>query len=274
MASNILICTVIYNQNLTDCNSYKTLLYNNQDVIIIDNSTIEIFDNRKTAQSNKWEYVHLPNNPGLSFAYNHAAKYACHNNYKWLLISDQDTLFDTNTIYEYSRICEKFDDIFLFCPRVIVKDKGLLSPVKLNHYFPKIANSTIKEDTIIKPSKYAIINSGMLINVNAFLSVGGYNERVFLDFSDFQFIEKFSQRFDKAYVANLVCQQDFSNDISDYRLKQKRFSLFCKSLKNFECRNALHKMLIHLVVIKRALSLILEFRNISPLNILIKEYIL
>lgn len=156
----------------------------------------------------------------------------------------------------------------------MVNNKGLLSPVKLNYYFPKISKTIIPANTILHPSKYAIINSGLLINIDAFYKVGGYSEYVFLDFSDFQFIEKFGQHFDKVYVSRSICYQEFSNEIIDSKTKLKRFSLFCKSLKNFKCRSVFYKYLLHMTVFKRTISLCLEYRKLSPFKIMISEYIL
>lgn len=274
MNVRILICVVIYNQIITECNSYKTLLNNQPDVIVIDNSNYEISDNQNITKLKGWKYVKCPNNPGLGVAYNIAAKFAKDSNYNWLLLSDQDTSFEKDIINDYKYLCNCIDGVYLFCPRVIVPNKGLLSPVKLNFFFPKISQTIISGNTILEPSKYAIINSGMLINIDAFFKVGGYNENVFLDFSDFQFIEKFCQYFDKVYVSNSICYQEFSNEIIDSNTKLKRFRLFCKSLKQFKCRNRTYKYLIHLAVLRRTISLCIEYREISPIKIFIKEYIL
>lgn len=274
MDIKILICVVIYNQTLYDCNSYKTLLKNYPHVIIIDNSTQINRNNQEIAKSLSWEYIHRPDNPGLGFAYNYAAACAKRLGYDWLFLSDQDTVFDKNIIEEYQSLSNHIKGINLFCPRIIVKGKGLLSPVKSNYYFPRISKTIIKGNTFINPSQYAIINSGMLINLDAYYKVGGYNENVFLDFSDFQFIEKFSQFYNKAYVTNSICYQEFSDDVQDSKSKLERFSLFCKSIKKYKCKNILRKLLLHIAVLKRTVALTLKFSDLQPFNIFIKDYLL
>lgn len=273
MSARILICVVVFNQHLEKTNSYKTLLNGSKDVVVIDNSTEDISNNRELSQNNKWEYIRYPNNPGLSFAYNTAAAYAKENGYDWMMLSDQDTYFKHEIIDNYKNLCNSIKDVYLFCPRVIVPNEGLLSPVKLNHYFPKISKTILRGNTIINPHNYAIINSGLLINIDAYYKVGGYNNKVFLDFSDFQFIEKFGKYYDKVYVSEDKCLQSFSNQIENLDIKLKRFKLFCKSLKHFKCNHDINRILLHLVVIKRALALSLHYKTIIPFNILLKNYI-
>lgn len=270
--TKILICVVLFNQDIEDCNSYKTLLKGYNDVIVIDNSTIDINNNRNISDYNNWKYLRYPNNPGLSFAYNAAAKYAKENGYNWMMLSDQDTCFEKCIVDNYKSLCKTTNNIYLFCPRVILSDKYLLSPVKLNHYFPKISKNIIPGNIVINPQKFAIINSGMLISIEAFYKVGGYNENVFLDFSDFQFIEKFGYYFDKVYVSDSICIQEFSNQVEDIGNKLNRFKLFCRSLKHFQCNKKRDKVLLYLVVLKRAISLSKQFKILSPYSIILKEF--
>lgn len=189
------------------------------------------------------------------------------------MLSDQDTCFENSIIGHYNMLCESIKDVYLFCPRVIVPNEGLLSPVKLNHYFPKISRIIMPGDTIINPINYAIINSGMLINIDAFYKVGGYNDKVFLDFSDFQFIENFGKYFDKVYVSEDKCIQEFSNQIGDIDTKLNRFQLFCRSLKHFKCIHYRDRILLLFVVLKRAISLSFHYKTITPFSIFIKNYI-
>ncbi len=126
---------------------------------------------------------------------------------------------------------------------------------------------------MINPKKYGIINSGLLISLDAFFFVGGYNDRVSVDFADFQFIERYSNVFKEAYVVDVTCKQSFSNEGQTIEQKLTRYKMFCNSLKNYEPIKARNRLWISMVVIKRALSLCIESRKLSPLSFLIKYYL-
>lgn len=274
MDARILICTVLFNQNLENCNSFKSLLNSYDDVIIIDNSSSKIIINEIVAKNNKWKYVRYPSNPGLSFAYNYASKYALENGYNWMLISDQDTIFPEGAIDVYLSTLKENPDIKLFVPKVLVLagTEKYMSPVRMIHYFTKL--STNCPSGIINPTSYGIINSGLLINISAFWEVGGYNEKVWLDFADFQFIERFGTKYNKACVINCECEQHFSNEVQTINQKLARFKYFCSSLKHYHPVNKANYFWIITVALKRALSLCIKSKSLKPISILTKDFIL
>ena len=260
----ILIVSVFYNQDLEDSNTYKSLLKDYSDVAIVEN-TPHPFINPETLPSN-WIYKSFPNNPGLSFAYNYIADVARSKGYDWILITDQDTFFASNIIEEYKASIKSNKNIYLYCPKIESNNK-VISPDPFKHW--KKDNSHGRFDL----RNFNIINSGMLINVEKFLECGGYNEQVFLDYSDFQFVERFNQYNKDAYLIDAVCHQNFSNDVQDKIQKLSRFNLFCKSLKHFQA-TPLKKLKVHYTVLKRTCSLTVKCRSLKPISIFVKSYLL
>lgn len=269
-ASKILIVIVIYNQKITDTNVYKTLLSEKTDVYIYDNSPQAQPINHLPPN---WIYVSDPSNPGLSMAYNKAARYASANGYEWILISDQDTIYPPNALELYRMYMGTHLSSRMFIPKVKVSDNCYLSPVRNRQYFARISNK-LPSSGEINLNKYAIINSGILVTIDSFLSCGGYNEDVFLDFSDFQFIERFENLYKTAYVTDIICQQDFSNISDTTEKKLGRFELFCLSLKGYKCIKKDNIIFIHLAVLRRSIALSVKIKSLKPIKIFLRRYIL
>lgn len=267
-AAKILIVTVIYNQKISDTNVYKTLLSEKEDVYIYDNSpSPQPIDNFPK----NWVYIWDKSNPGLSVAYNKAAEYAASNGYDWLLISDQDTIYPQKTLERYRWHIGAFRTTKMFLPKVKISDSTYLSPVTNKFYFAKTSDK-IPVSGEIELKKYAVINSGILVTTDSFLSCGGYNNKVFLDFSDFQFIERFENIYHSAMIIDIECLQDFSNIVDSTQKKLSRFILFCKSLSAYESNKRYGKFMIAIVTLKRALNLCRMTKNIKPLIIFFKTY--
>lgn len=273
----IIIVIVTYEQNFVDCPAFETLKQNfsQQNVqfrfLIYDNSK-----NKSKVDMNQFpfyiKYIWDDSNGGVSKAYNVAAKYAIEKGYDWILIADQDTYFPKNALVDFQQAVINNPGIKLFIPKIRLSKNGkFMSPVKNNFFFNKPCDRV--PTNVIDPGKYAIINSGMLINVDAFWKTGGYNEMVWLDYSDYQFIERFSNYYDKAYVIESECIQSFSNDIPDISQKINRFKLFCSSVKHYKALKRLNKFKIDCSVFKRALSLTIQSKDLRALIIFIKVYL-
>lgn len=264
---NILIVTVIYNQRIEDTNIFKSLLSEDDYVFIYDNSPKP--QDIKRLPSN-WIYISDTSNSGLSKAYNKAADYAQTQGIEWILIADQDTLFPHNAIDIYRMNIKLHGDIHMFLPKVRTVRNLYISPVKTVGYMPRPSRFT--PDSKISLKKHAVINSGTLVSTEAFKSCGGYNENVFLDFSDFQFMERFAFRYQFAYVLNMECIQDLSTFSDSTEKKISRFRLFCKSLSGYQSLRKFGRLQITAVVAKRALKLCIATRSLKPVAIMAKNY--
>lgn len=267
-AAKILIVSVIYNQKITGTNVYKTLLSEKEDVYIHDNSPNP---QHTDGLPESWKYFSDPSNPGLSAAYNRAAGYAAANGYDWLLLTDQDTIFPENALATYRRDIREHTTQRLLIPSVKIPDGRYISPVKSRLYFPR--PSTRKPVSgKIELKEYAVINSGILVATDSFISCGGYNENVFLDFSDFQFVERFASKYPEAWLTDMTCIQNFSNISDSTETKLTRFGLFCRSLSGYSSLKTFGKPMIAAVVLKRAVSLCLSAKSLRPLSIFFTNF--
>lgn len=127
MNKQLLFVIVIYNLDFHQSSTYQTLLLPHSDIptYIIDNSLYS----QIVQDSNVIFYSHHPDNPGVSFAYNEAAKYAKENGYEWMLLLDQDTHFPNGILQEYLDCIRSRPDIHLIAPPVNVSNGRYMSPV-------------------------------------------------------------------------------------------------------------------------------------------------
>lgn len=258
----ILAVVVLYKQRLEETNAWKSLLRHCSHVYVYDNSPasfhsspdpLSTLDPQLSTLSRLSRYVEDPTNPGLSRAYNEAAIYAAAKGIRWLLITDQDTLFPENALEIYRRNFEQHTNLSMFLPKVRIADSNYLSPVRMRCYQARPAKTT--PEGVIPLKKYAVINSGILVSTDTFLACGGYNEKVFLDFSDYQFIERYAEKYPEAYVIDMEIRQDFSNLSDSREQKLARYRLFRRSLRSYETRRPFGRLQLRLIALKRYLRL-------------------
>ena len=270
--NNFVLVLVLYNQKVWDCNTYHTLVRSNSELplFIYDNSPEPQHKPVEFAENVK--YVSDTSNPGLSYAYNRAADYAKEKDYTWMLILDQDTFFAPNIIDEYVHAIDQNPTIKLFAPpMMLVVSEKYMSPVKIRCHSARPSKSV--PVGVVSLKTYSPINSGMMINLEAFWEAGGYNERVKLDFSDYQFVKRFSKKQDSFYVLSSACRQEYSNEVQGKEQKLHRYALFCDSLKACDKVCTSDKAGDFYVVFKRMCSLILKTKSLKPVSIFTRKYL-
>lgn len=264
---NILIVIVLYKCKLNESKTYNSLIGGRTDVniFIYDNSPYS----QEIHQSNVI-YQHDPNNRGLSYAYNTAAKYAQNHKCKWILILDQDTTFENDALSKYIEAITKYPSISLFAPIHKISNGKYISPTKYFHRTSKPSDSVPKG--IIPLLPYAPINSGMLIRLETFWQAGGYENSVWLDFSDIQFIEKIRKVIDSFYVIDTTCIQDFSVLNSDIEKQKRRFQIFCQCARACKHESIKDHIDYLYVTVKRCISLVIKNKSLSFISIYLNNY--
>ena len=263
----ILPVIVLYKQLLTHCASLNTLLKDYKgEIFVFDNSpqSQEIPENLKTI------YFHAPENPGISYAYNRGAEYAADNGYTHILLLDQDTIFH-GSIQAYYEAIEKFPDSKLYAP-IMKTTKGVpFSPANMTRLWIRGISLAPGEYNL---DKYSPLNSGLMIELQLFQKVGGYNEKVFLDFADFAFIERVSAVNKYFCLMDLYAEQNFSNDETDCNKLLTRHKLYILSVRNCKWRSISKKIQMLFNIVKRTIKIYLRTYKIDALKIFLKFYIL
>lgn len=266
-ANAIIAVLVLYKTRLEDSEAFMSLsnsLKNSNlkmDIAIYDNSPTPMISESECI-SDCWRihYRHDETNAGVSTAYNMGFKIAQKLQKRWLLLLDQDTFFPQNAFVEYSKAIQENPGVWLLAPIVVSKNK-IISPCR---YFLNRGYSLRK----VKPGVYnfkrkSLINSGMLIHVEAFGRAGGYNEKIRLDFADHFFIGRYKAKYSNFAVINLRCFQNFSG-------KQRmttnsalvRFAFYCEGAKHL-ANNFRGSLILTLVVAARAVKLSLIHKNLN-----------
>lgn len=261
---------VLYQMRLEHGNAFKTIVRPNSEL------SLYIFDNSPQPQHDQSEfgsnvyYIHDGSNPGLSYAYNRAAEYGEQIGAQWLLLLDQDTYFPEDIINKYLRAIAESPDVKLFAPLMQIAGGRYISPVKYGIFSMRAHKNKICG--VLDSSRFGVINSGMFVNIDSFEAVGGYNEKVWLDHSDYEFLRRYSSKYDKLFVLDVVCHQEFSNEVQTKEQKLARFAIFCDCLRQCEYTSASGKIRRFVTIHKRSLSLMIRLRSLKPFFIAIKKH--
>lgn len=133
--------------------------------------TSEYIQNNIKALSTNIEVRTALENMGIAAALNKVCEYAMGNDVKWIVTLDQDSIVADNFIDEYKKsIWLNSDKCMAYVPTVI--DENYPD----EKHIPKK-----KEDLMFS------ITSGMMIDLEYFKELGGFNERLFIDFVDFDY---------------------------------------------------------------------------------------
>ncbi len=260
--NSLSIIIVVYNTALEDSGSFQSVRQMRVDGVLLD---LFVYDNSARSQQLKEysglqiTYLHDPENSGVSRAYNTGVAHAQKRQKKWVLLLDQDTTLPDTILDDYEKAVRQNPAVKLFVPILYLNNGKIFSPCtyrfKRGFYVDQI------KEGMYSLNKLSPVNSGMLINIRAFLKAGGYNDQVKLDFSDFQFIERFRKVYPKFYVMDVQCQQDFSDDEVSFSTQASRFKYYCEGARNIDKEGIRDWVQYSLVVFVRALRLALRYKK-------------
>lgn len=277
--NRILAVIVLYNESLESSITFQSLTEslktNTRDgskfrLVIYDNSP-----NPLKAVFNQYPLFSITyksdiSNAGLSRAYNYASTIAEIEAFEYILLLDQDTFLPKNILSLYSDAIEKYQYLNLFAPILKISNGIFLSPAR---FFLHRGFKTKIIPGVYPLSKYAPINSGMLIKLSSFIEAGGYNDKVRLDFSDFQFIECFRKRNKEFYVIDAICIQQFSNVVNNFTQIKTRFEFYCEGAKYAYKASLLDNFTYFMIVFMRCLALSIRTRKLIFFKTFYNKYI-
>lgn len=171
---------ILYKPSKDDINNlinYKNIF---EHIYIYDNSDINNYANIMSVLGNKQvTYFYNGMNEGISIPFNRMIAESKKINCDFFLMMDQDSIFDLENISILKSIIDKNTDLMnaMFCPNI---------------YFNGSQKDEIEYDTNVK----FCITSGSFVNVDIFLEIGGYDEKLFIDGVDREFCIKL---IDKGY---------------------------------------------------------------------------
>jgi rhamnosyltransferase len=237
------------------------------DLVIYDNSPEKnAYVDASSLVPWRIHYIHDPSNPGVSKAYNEGFKLGRTLDKCWLLLLDQDTWFPPDALATYAQATAETPDCALFAPMLVADGGSLLSPC--TYRFKR--GFTIADSSQVKPGRQTLINrsllnSGLLISMDAIERIGGYNPTIRLDFADFDFIERYKKLFNSYVLIDMRCVQSFSGESTDLAASLRRFAFYCQGAR-YSIRTPLDALMLALVCLTRGLKLSMRFRTVRFLH--------
>ena len=277
--TNILPVVVLYKQNLEQSLTLQSMQVS-LDAAGIERMQVFVYDNSPEASAGTIGafgsfdiiYHHDPLNGGLSKAYNVGAAKARVLNKEWLLLLDQDTTFPSNTFPQYAQAAEKHPEIGLIAPILKLSNNKIFSPCLAKHKrgYP-VGQLSPGLHNLYKLSP---VNSGLLVKLSLFERAGGYNEKVKVDFCDFQFLEKVRRIDPRFYLMPMSALQDFSNEELSLSKQQHRFNIYLEDAVNCDKPEFSDKLGFFYTVTRHALGLSLKMRHFSFINMYLCKFLI
>ena len=257
---------ITYNIDYQQCNTYKTLLSHYPDCrkLIYDNSPTPLNAKYK---SDKTFYIHDPENHGITMGYNRGVELAMQfEEAKYVLLLDQDTIFEADYIEKLSATISKMPNINVIVPLMMYGQNKSFSPVRFNMFTVHGAN--------LRPGTYNLkeflpVNSGTCISIEIYKQVGGYNEHIKLDFADFDFFERVSSISPQFCIIDSHAQQSFSDSETDLLKLFGRYKVYVHDAKYYQGGH-----IIGFHVLKHTLALTIRTKKTCFLNYYLRNYIL
>jgi len=270
---DFLAVLVVYRCPLSQSSTWQSISEESERLgLVID---LMIYDNSPVAQaipttSNKIYYQHNEINAGVSKAYNEGFQLAQRLSKKWLLLLDQDSSLPAGWIELYAEAAQ-YDNQNLIAPIVHCGDE-IISPF---NYWLCVGRSpkTMSTGTKSLKNSYAI-NSGLLVPTQLFEKVGGYDELVRLDFSDFVFMHKLKKVKAQLRVINLHLESQLSSHQYEERERaQERFHPYCIGSRRFA--HYTHQPFFHFfVTLFRALKLGAHYQTFEFIKISLRVWVI
>lgn len=260
----ILIIIVIYKMAVEEIALLKNI--EGIDILIYDNSP------EPQKVNSKYKYHHNPLNEGVSAGYNFGIELARKSNKEYILLLDQDTSFSMEHLNEYLKSIEKNGTKYIYAPIVVGHDK-IYSPFleKKNRNRCQTQEDFVYNESYDLREK-SLINSGLMIPLNIIDKIGGYNEKIKLDFSDIYFMEKYKAYSENIILINTMLSHSISGDEGKDKQKElHRFQYYCNSIREL-VKESLQARRFKRMLFFRMLRLIVKYRTLKPVFLVRKYY--
>ena len=264
---DLMVVLVNYKMEISESPAFNSLTMALQSMH--QKTSIFIYDNSPNAHTHvpheDWIIIYQndPSNPGVSKAYNEGFKCAKAQNKKWMLLIDQDTVFEKGFFLKCKSAVEANENEKIFVP-IMVDLNGIVSPFQFR--FGRGVRLREIETGQHQLAEKKFINSGLLISLDLFELSGGYDERYKLDFSDLAFIERLKSVSRTFLVINSKCTHSlFTTKRSSLEETLVRFKIYCQSANLLG--NQTENFWVYIWKHLRAIKLSLRFRSLGFIKI-------
>lgn len=196
---------VFYHPDNNVISNISTYYHSVDYLVIIDNSEKEneVLKNEVKETFPHAIYKSLNQNAGIAAALNIACNIAKENNCNWILTMDQDSSFKTNELKSMIDNIPAAQELF--------KNIGIISPFHVLHEHHEVKAShryTVKN---------IVMTSGNLLNLNTYTAVGPFEEKLFMDFVDYEYCLRLRKNNYKIVQDNFV---HLKHSLGDFKIRK------------------------------------------------------
>ncbi|MDK1724761.1 glycosyltransferase [Dellaglioa algida] len=253
---------VIYNLLITDSPIFNCLtkqLNKDAQILIVDNSTNEIISKQNGLSANTEKYVKYLSsggNFGLSKAYNRVQQFR--SQFDWAVFWDQDTKCSSDYL-EHLRVEILNNKTAKMIVPIVYSAKGQMSP---RSYEGSRIKGPIEGYGFKK--RLTAINSGLAVEIEKFVEIGMYNEKMFIDYLDHDLIIRYNRLVGDIFVSQNILKQNFSDDHRDnYQGDIFRFSKYITDYKIFTNNVSGSEIFYWSKIFYRAVKLGMSYKSFS-----------
>lgn len=274
LASSLTFIIVTYKEKYWECESFTSLVASYKrsaapeplNVVVIDNTEDAAFCASRPASEAGIQvaYYTYGKNLGISKAYNQAVSKIDHANQK-LVFLDQDTLLPEQFYACYFDMATHHPEVLLACPKVYA-GKGLVSPLPFKNFR---AVRHFNEDLLsgeVSFGTFSFINSGLMVDKKLFDQIGGYDERLFLDFCDHDFISRLAEVTPSFYIIPCDLRQNLSSFTDSKEKALERYKIYLHDFYYYS-RNRNRGKLFFNIDLPHLIKLSLKFKTLSFLRL-------
>lgn len=184
MTSKIGAILVLYNPNWETTKIVIKSLTSQVDLLTIVDNTPDADHSSLLSSFKNTHYIPLKENIGIAAAQNIGIKYFINRGFDFVLFSDQDSVVPDNVVEELKRAHDILNELGIAIAaigtRAINKQTGTPYPPKSKELgrVCELTDSSISDDLT---ECYSVISSVSLIPTKSLLSVGGFDESLFID---------------------------------------------------------------------------------------------
>lgn len=179
---NTAILIITYNPDKVLINTVETLVNQYKKVIIVDNGSaskgLSLLESLKTQfPPSSLTIVYNKENLGISRALNQGFKLAENEDFHWVLTFDQDSKPSSDYLTKGNEVLLSFSE---------PKNVAMITPTLYEEQLQMVIPFSHKPKNKCSRARLAI-TSGAITRVASFFEVNGYNEKLFIDYVDFDF---------------------------------------------------------------------------------------
>lgn len=274
LESSLTFIIVTYKEKYWECESFVSLVTSYKcsapleplNVVVIDNTEDPDFcSSRPSSEAGiQVSYYTYGKNLGISKAYNQAVSQVDRISQK-LVFLDQDTLLPEQFYSCYFDMATLRSEVLLACPKVYA-GKGLVSPLPFKNFRAvRQFNEAILSGAVIFGT-FSFINSGLMVDKKLFDQIGGYDERLFLDFCDHDFISRLAAVTPTFYIIPCDLSQNLSSFTDSKEKALERYKIYLHDFYYFS-RNRNRGKLFFNIDLPHLIKLSLKFRTLSFLRL-------